>query len=183
MNRKGLTSETENFFRYAQIVLDDVPKYLRDLFKDEFQKKYGNVWVDNGTSGKDFVKDANLIKVAKKKIGTVKRGNTEEFDSTLLSSCLLDGGVFQLDPQVRKHVSDLKSMRNDVVHATAAALPVVDYQKAIYNLEVIYRDLHWDDTELKRCAYNPLWTTECVHLQEELDGVKRQELEGRPTVQ
>ena len=180
MNRTGLTSETENFFRYAQIVLDDVPKYLRDLFKDEFQKKFSRVWVDNGTSGEFFVKNANLTKEAQNKIDTVKRGNTKEFDGTLLFSFLLD--VFKLDKQVKTHVSALKKVRNNVAHTTAAALSVVDYTKAIADLEVIYRDLHWDDTELRR-ANNPLWTSECDRLQEELDGVKRQELEGRPTIQ
>ena len=49
MNKKDLTCETNNFFRYAQTALDDVLNNLRDLFKDEFQKKFKQVCIDKCT--------------------------------------------------------------------------------------------------------------------------------------
>ena len=42
VNRTELTDETENFFRYAQLVLADVPNNLRDLFKHELGLLPGN---------------------------------------------------------------------------------------------------------------------------------------------
>ena len=177
-----LTPEEERYWRLVKVVLDDMPRKLRELFRSAFQKTYRLAWGDNSATGKFFMAKVPESKKRDQHITTtVEQGNSEQFDCTVLFFCLLYSGTNLLLPGARKkvlrvspfyqseHVDQLREQRNAVAHATTPSLSEAVFQARIQEIEDIYTQLQWDQTQLKEVAYGHLWPTEYDKLQQKID--------------
>ena len=178
----ALTPEEERYWRLVKVILGDMPRKLRDLFRSAFQATYGWKWVDNLTIGKFFVTMVPNSKKRDKHITTtVEQGISEQFDPTVLFFCLLYSGTNLLLPGARKkelrvspfyeseRVDQLREQRNAVAHATTPSLSEADFQTRIQEIEDIYTQLQWDQTQLKEAAYGRLCPVEYDRLQRKID--------------
>ena len=178
----ALTPEEERYWRLVKVILDDMPRKLRDLFRSAFQKTYGQKWVDNLATGNFFMAKVPKSKKRDKHITTtVEQGISEQFDPTVLFFCLLNSGTNLLLPGARKkelrmspfyeseRVDQLREQRNAVAHATTPSLSEADFQTRIQEIEDIYTQLQWDQTQLKEAAYGRIWPVEYDRLQGEID--------------
>ena len=114
-------------------------------------------------------------------VDTVKQGSTANFDCTTLFYSLLFSGTDLLLPVMRKkelrvspfyeseRVDQLREQRNAVAHATTPSLSEADFQAKIQEIEDIYTQLQWDQTQLKEAAYGRLWPVEYDRLQGKID--------------
>ena len=114
-------------------------------------------------------------------VDTVEQGSTANFDCTTLFYSLLFSGTDLLLPVMRKkelrvspfyeseRVDQLREQRNAVAHATTPSLSEADFQTKIQEIEDIYTQLQWDQTQLKEAAYGRLWPTEYDRLQGKID--------------
>lgn len=79
-----------NFLQLCHIVLNDIPKQLREIFKQNILAKCGKEWVDNQACGMWLMKQerwhANLLSSDKQKLSN---GNSGEWDLALLFHILL----------------------------------------------------------------------------------------------
>ena len=112
---------------------------------------------------------------------TVEQGISEQFDPTVLFFCLLYSGTNLLLPGTRKkelrmppfHESErmdqLHEQRNAVAHATTPSLSEADFQAKIREIEDIYTQLQWDQTQLMEAAYGRIWPVEHDILQGKID--------------
>ena len=178
----ALTKEEERYWRLVKVILGDMPRKLRGLFRSAFQKTYGQKWVDNLATGNFFMAKVPKSKKRDKHITTtVQQGISEQFDPTVLFFCLLNSGTNLLLPVVRKkelrmspffeseRVDQLREQRNAVAHVTTPSLSEADFQTKIQEIEDIYTQLQWDQTQLKEAAYGRLWPGEYDRLQGEID--------------
>ena len=178
----ALTKEEERYWRLVKVILGDMPRKLRDLFRSAFQKTYGQKWVDNLATGNFFMAKVPKSKKRDKHITTtVEQGISEQFDPTVLFFCLLNSGTNLLLPVMRKkelrvspfyeseRVDQLREQRNAVAHATTPSLSETDFQTRIREIEDIYTQLQWDQTQLKEAAYGRIWPVEYDRLQQEID--------------
>ena len=174
----ALTPEEERYWRLVKVILDDMPRKLRDLFRSAFQKTYGQKWGDNLATGNFFMAKVPKSKKRDQHITTtVEQGISEQFDPTVLFFCLLYSGTNLLLPGARKkelrvspfyeseRVDQLREQRNAVAHATTPSLSEADFQTKIQDIEYIYTQLQWDQTQLKEAAYGRLWPAEYDRLQ------------------
>ncbi|KAI0232758.1 hypothetical protein LSAT2_016949 [Lamellibrachia satsuma] len=112
---------------------------------------------------------------------TVEQGISEQFDPTVLFFCLLYSGTNLLLPGTRKkelrvppfyeseRVDQLREQRNAVAHATTPSLSEADFQAKIREIEDIYTQLQWDQTQLMEAAYGRIWPVEHDRLQGKID--------------
>eukprot|EP00794_Sanderia_malayensis_P004191 gene4191-4750_t len=92
--------EKENFHKLARIILDVLPKNLRQLFKDKWDLKFpNNKWDDTTASGSFLL---HLVpkghKPMKYVANNVMKGDTVEWDPTTLSWVLLYSGLKLIAP-------------------------------------------------------------------------------------
>ena len=177
-----LTPDNDRYWRLVKIILEDVPSKLRQLFQSAFQSRYMIAWGDNSTSGNFFMA---MVPKSKKRdkhiVDTVEKGSTANFDCTTLFYSLLFSGIDLLLPVMRKkelrvspfyeseRVDQLREQRNAVAHATTPSISEADFQTKIQEIEDIYTQLQWDQTQLKEAAYGRLWPVEYHRLQGKID--------------
>ena len=142
------------------------------------------MWGNNSTSGKFFIAQVPKNKLPKKRdqhiTDTVEKGNSEQFDCTTLFFCLLFSGIDLLPSARRKelrappfnqseYVDQLREKRNSVAHATTASLSNAEFREFIQEIEEIYRELQWNQTELTKASSGQLWPAEYKRLQQKVD--------------
>ena len=126
-----------------------------------------------------------MIPTSKKRdkhiVDTVEQGSTANFDCVTLFYILLFSGTNLLLPGMRKkelrvspfyeseRVDQLREQRNAMAHATTPSLSEADFQTRIREIEDIYTQLQWDQTQLKEAAYGRLWPVEYDRLQGKID--------------
>ena len=184
MSGPPLTGDEQRFMRIARILLDDVPTHLRATFRAKFQARFHFTWCENRTSGEFFVANISAPRTPRHVTDVIRRGITQQFDSTALFTCLLFSGTGILLPTPRsgartypfsdsERIDQLREMRNDLAHATSASLELGPFNRKIASLNTIYAQLHWNPTLMRQWARVPLVTAECVRLQQQLS-VERQ---------
>ena len=178
----ALTPEEERYWRLVKVILDDMPRKLRELFRSAFQATYRLAWGDNSATGNFFLANVPMSKKRDKHITTiVEQGISEQFDTTVLFFCLLNSGTNLLLPGARKKelrmspfyesecMDQLREQRNAMAHATTPSVSEADFQTRIREIEDIYTQLQWDQTQLKEAAYGRLWPVEYDRLQGKID--------------
>ena len=89
----SLSREEEYFIKITQIVLEIVPKYLRNLFIEKWDQKYpNNKWQSDSASGNFmFTEIPNAAKNGKHELyaNNMKSGKENEWDTTTLVYALL----------------------------------------------------------------------------------------------
>lgn len=79
-----------NFLRVCCIILDDIPEILRDIFKQEVQAKCKHNWTDTPKSGQWLLQQERCnSNLSQEQRQLLEKGNTSDWDSTLLFHVLL----------------------------------------------------------------------------------------------
>ena len=185
MSGAPLTPDQENFWRLIHILWDDVPRRLRVFFKRKYRQRFNIAWGDNQQSGEFFIANfpnANTARTGQHIIDTIRQGDTALYDCTALFTCLLYSGTRILHPRPRtppgtrtprirdsERVDELREMRNELAHSTSVSVPSATFNMKLSSLEDVYAQLHWDPTEMRRLARDPVATAECTRLEQLLD--------------
>ena len=180
----ALTGDEENFYRFCRIMLDDVPRQLRSEFKARFQKLFLFPWDDNRTSGEFFVANMGAPRTPRHIVDVIRHGNSEQFDSTVLLTCLLFSGTSILVPSPRRgtrtppfldseRIDDIRTFRNEIAHATSASLSRAVFNDKIQSLNTIYVQLSWNPTTMRQWATDPVVSAMTIQISQQLE-VERQ---------
>ena len=112
------TKEELNYLRVCYIVSRTIEQGLRSIFKQEWDNRYKTTlgeWQDTQKNGLDFF-NAESSANQKRHVGflaTMKKGDTAEWDCTMLFHAILySNSIYDLDQQIRSNVDDLRKFRN-----------------------------------------------------------------------
>ena len=187
----ALTEDEERFYRLVRILLDDIPDQLRPMFKAKFQAFFRFTWGDNRMSGEFFVNNFNSSHMPgwhrppQHITDVIRLGDTEQFDPTTLFTCLLFSGTGILVPTPRsknarsppiedsERLDELRVMRNMFAHAPSASVSQTDFNQKLTLLNIIYAQLHWNPTLMRKWARDPFVTAECARLQQQLNAERQ----------
>ena len=183
MSADAMKKEQENFWRVLRIMWDDVPTRLCALFKQKFRTRFRESWKDEKegkAAQKTFIEQIKTnSSVDQQTIRKIEKGDTKCFDCTALFMCLLYSGTEIMKPTRQEkaypyrdseRVDELRVMRNTVAHAkTTKTMSVSTFNNNITSLTDIYKQLHWDTTEMLQLAQKPVVTEECNRLKKLLD--------------
>ena len=146
---KEYTDEQLNYYRICCLTTDILAEGLREIFKQEWDKLYKTTkgeWKDEPRNGMDFFngESPRNQKRNARLLATIKNGNSEEWDCTMLfyvilfSDCVGPG----LSATVRKNVDDLRNFRNEeFAHIPQGSLSEIDFQNAISKVDVAFQAL------------------------------------------
>ena len=176
-----LSVDEENFLKLTRIILDELRGKLRNLFINEFARKYGFPYGDDPASGMFFL--SNVLQQNRSRDAAVRdkiqNGDSGQFDCTTLFYCLLHSGAL-LQPTMRPRNSRthpynsselldmLREHRNMFAHSTSAEINQTDFVNRVNVMQMIYQQLGWSCTDLQQAASDPLTTEECHRLEQAL---------------
>ena len=169
--------ETENFFRLAVLITDIIPRHLRQLFKDGWNKQFPHIpWTDNAVSGQNFVTEIQKKKVQMKDQqikAKIKNGDTNNWDCTTLFFALLYSCVPIIDAAKKTHVNNIRIMRNSYFgHVTSSQLPKQKFDDLIADLKQIFTALGFNTNDISDSGTKTLETVDFTSLKEQLKAEK-----------
>ena len=172
---KEYTKEQLNYFRICYVTTDTLTEGLREIFKQEWDKQYKSTkgeWKDeprngldfyNGESPKNQKRNAHLL-------ATMKNGNREEWDCTMLFYAILFSDCVgrSLNATVKKNVDDLRNLRNQkFAHRSQGSLSQTDFQRAISKVEVAFRALSLPTGKIQDIKNQKTFATEELQVLED----------------
>ena len=175
---KNYTDEQLNYFRICYVTTDLMAEGLREIFKQEWAKRY-KPWTDapqdgmdffNGESPKNQKKNARLLT-------TMKKGDTGKWDCTMLFYAILFSDCLRPHVTVEKTVHDLRNFRNEqFAHRPEGSLSDTDFQNAISKVLSAFQALGLQTSRIKDVKNEKTFSTE--ELQKILEKVNdlKQEL-------
>ena len=130
-------SEFKNFFKLAFILLEVVLNLLRDVSKEEWDKRYpNNPWLDDNISLQYFISQEKQAGTWKNRLNIPNSGDHNDWDPSKLFFMLLYSSSINLPPActLYVHINKLRELRNKHFgHPSKASLSDPDF-------EAIYRD-------------------------------------------
>ena len=128
-----------NFFRLSRIILDDIPEVLRDIFKAKISAKTGKRWQDNLQWGRWLLQWERFdSKLSKQQKQILESGNTQQWDSTLLSHVLLYSSHLLLANAI---LGQKVSIKDNSKKIFAVPSKKVDFRQCISSNDKILLDL------------------------------------------
>ena len=178
--------ETENFIRIAILITDIIPRHLRQLFKDGWNKKFPQIpWTEGVASGQNFMTEIQKRKTQMKdqqvKI-KIKNGDTNDWDCTTLFFALLYSRVPIIDAAKKTFVDKIRIVRNGYFgHVTSSQLPKQEFDDIIRDLTQIFTALAFNTNDITDSATKTLETVDFKSLKEQLKAEKERndEFHGR----
>ena len=141
---KEYTKEQLNYFRICYATTDILAEGLREIFKQEWDKQHKltkGEWKDEPPNGSDFYNGESARNQTRNAhlLTTMKKGNREEWDCTMLFYAILFSDCVgrSLGATVRTNVDHLRNFRNEVfAHKKQGRLCDTEFQNAISKVEV-----------------------------------------------
>ncbi|XP_065055620.1 NACHT, LRR and PYD domains-containing protein 14-like isoform X2 [Rhopilema esculentum] len=156
----------ENFFKLVLIIVDIIPKHLRNLFKDSWLQNYGQPWGDNRQAGDKMKRE--IAKFG----GTypnpdveqnVTNGETEKWDCSTLFFALIFSKLDLLSGESRIRINNIRAVRNQCfAHSSKAEIPSDIFAQLVEDLAKIFRYFGWDEKEITSIPRIPLTTTDLI---------------------
>ena len=144
----SVSSEEENYFKIAKIVLNVIPANLREKFKIRWKDEYSSDWTDDRNSGSHF--SAELSK--KREVYTypsikdkIEAGDTKEWDCTTLFFAFRTLNLYGSDAVKSSIEKNLRSIRNEIAHTPKNELSKADYDRILCELKKTFGALYWVD--------------------------------------
>ena len=133
------TSESKNFSKLAFILLEVVLNHLRDVFKEQWDKRYpNNPWLDDNISLQHFISlEQQGSRWKKNKSSMPNSGDRNDWDPSKLFFMLLYSSSINLPPacSLYAHINKLRELRNKHFgHPSKASLSNQEF-------EAIYKDI------------------------------------------
>ena len=187
------TDEQLNYYRICCVTTDILTEGLREIFKQEWDKLYKTTkgeWKDEPRNGMDFFngETPRNRKRNARLLDTMKNGNSEEWDCTMLfyailfSDCVGPG----LRATVKKNVDDLRNFRNEeFAHIPQGSLSEIDFQNAISKVDVAFQALSLPTVKIQDLKCQKTFPTkDLTKVLKEVDNLKQevQEKEGQRQV-
>eukprot|EP00794_Sanderia_malayensis_P018437 gene18436-20286_t len=181
--------EKENFHKLARIILDVLPKNLRQLFKDKWGLKFpNNKWDDTTASGAFLL--SQVPKHVKKPMpdisSNLRKGDTAKWDPTtlfwvflysglkLIAPCRV-GGPIALPLLESEYINMVREIRNTFfAHAHQASIKKDDFE---YIMEKLKTQTQFGGaslkTELEKIENSPIETELSMNLRQQLEDQKK----------
>ena len=180
---KEYTDEQLNYYRICCVTTDILAEGLREIFKQEWDKLYKTTkaeWKDEPRNGMDFYngESPRNQKRNARLLATMKNGNSEEWDCTMLfyailfSDCVGPG----LSAIVRKNVDDLRNFRNEeFAHMPQGSLSEIDFQNAISKVDVAFQALSLPTVKIQDLKCQKTFPTkDLTKVLKEVDNMKQE---------
>ena len=138
-----------NYFRICYATTNILTEGLREIFKQEWDKQHKltkGEWKDEPPNGMDFYNGESARNQTRNAhlLTTMKKGNREEWDCTMLFYAILFSDCVgpSLSATVRMNVDHLRNFRNEeFAHMKQGSLSDTDFQNAISKVEVAFQVL------------------------------------------
>ena len=176
------TDEQLNYYRICFVTTDILAEGLREIFKQEWDKLYKTTkgeWKDEPRNGMDFYngESPRNQKRNARLLATMKNGNREEWDCTMLFYAILFSDCVWPGPGaiVRKNVDDLRNFRNEFAHMPQGSLSEMDFQNAISKVDVAFQALSLPTVKIQDLKCQKTFPTR--HLKKvlkEVDNLKQE---------
>lgn len=178
-----LTGDKENFSKLTEVILTIVPKYLRQYFKDKWDKKFPqNIWIDSIADGQFLTSKLKCRYPFTDLKKQLERGNRCDWDSTALLFVLCSTDVVIPGCRAPPHrtqplrqsenLAELRQIRNDFfAHRVSASIPTTEFNKVISDIEKIFTILNWQNglQEVESVKQSLIVTPLSKQIQEQLD--------------
>ena len=198
-----LSEEEENFVRIAKILLDIVPKYLRQLFIEKWNRKYPNhKWKSDRASGEYLFNQLPLrVKIRKargKVIDKLRSGNENEWNLPTLNFALLDSGLNLVQGcrpddhrsaplRISEEIDLIRRSRNDIFSgSTSTSCSSYDFMAITSRIKSTARNIFCNhaEQEIMEIVQLPLTTASTIeHLKRQLSEEKNPSDELEPLVE
>ena len=169
--------------KICYLTTDILAEGLREIFKQEWDRLYKSTkgeWKDEPRNGMDFY-DGESPRNQKRNarlLATMKNGNSEEWDCTMLfyailfSDCVGPG----LSATVRKNVDDLRNFRNEeFAHMPQGSLPETDFQNTISKVDVAFQALSLPAVKIQDLKCQKTFPTkDLTKVLKEVDNLKQE---------
>lgn len=147
-----ISKERGRFYKVATILLEDIPRNLRNVFKQSWNKKFSLPWGNDEASSKRFQTELQNSKTNFQN-NTIKncvcKGDILTWDCTALFSVLIFSKLNLLTKDERQHVDNLRGMRNELFHKDVAELSTNEFDSIFAALEVEYTFFGWNTSNIK----------------------------------
>ena len=183
-----LTDEETNFVKITKIVLEIVPKYLRECFKQQWNKKYPNQqWQSNTVSGNFLFGELGCgIKSNKSRevyIDKLREGNEQQWDTTTLVFAMVQSGLNLIDGcrakdqrssplRISEELEIVRDVRNSVfAHACNMSCSNEDFTCIIARIKCVARNIFIQgaEDEIENIEKSQIETQMTAHLKMQLD--------------
>ena len=165
---KLFLEEELNFYRICRIN-DCVNDGLRTIFKQEWDRCYGAIrgkWNDVPKNGMDFEngESPRNRKLNAQHLIVMRNGNTKEWDCTKLCYAILCSDCLRgLNPTVRRHVNDLRLLRNErFAHVPRGQIKDTEFKKAVKDYTTAFQGLRLPTNEIQSISEQKSFPTKEV---------------------
>ena len=182
------SEEKENCLKVVEIIFGIVPKYLRELFVKRWNEKPENKeWGNDVDSGKALIAKIGPTIWESKKFDNVmkdrvKKGNVNEWDSSILFQVLQDckleligdnprqAGQRKPPLRVSEKIAILRDKRNYLCHIPKISIPTDKFKKIVDEIKGVVKEVFGSDAEKEiQVVEEPeLETQKCTKLEEQL---------------
>lgn len=172
------SKEQLNYFRMIHIVMTIFSGALRELFKQEWRRFYGSKWRDRREDGRRFILNESFVNRQRKRkeLKTIAKGNSSQFDCSILFYCILYSDSVGADLQNRNpwkydEIDHLRELRNEVCHiAPKDEVENGDFQSFCSEAKTCFRNLGLSTSDLKAIAKEDSFdTNEVLRLKAKLE--------------
>ena len=146
--------EEENFAKLSSIILDIVPKYLRECFIREWNKKYPDRKWQSGNASGEFLLEQLPEKIKKrlskkKEINRLKSGNEQKWDTHIIVLTILSARFdLSVEVSIRDAIQIIIDVRKIYLeHASSVSCPSDIFTKLIADIRNAAKKLAGDDAE------------------------------------
>ena len=177
------TDEQLNYYRICYLTTNILAEGLRELFKQEWDKRYKSTllgeWEDKPRNGMDFYNCESPRNQGRNAhiLATVKNGNRGDWDCKILFYAILFSYCVgpTLSAKVRKNVDDLRQFRIKFAHMRQGSLSEIDFQNAISKVEVAFQALSLSTVKIQDLKYQKTFQTkDLTKVRKEVDDLKQE---------
>ena len=155
--KMDLTGDKGNFCKLTEVILTIIPKYLRQYFKDEWDKAYSQmIWNDSPADGKCLTSKIKIKYPFNDLKNTLAQGNRNDWDPTALFFVLCKSGVIIphcRDPPKRvaplrasENIDKLRTIRNEFfAHRSIASISLIEFNRVIIEIENVFKIFNWQN--------------------------------------
>ena len=161
------SEEKENCLKVVEIIFEIVPEYLRELFVKRWNEKPENKeWGNDVDSGKALIEKIGPTIWESKQFDNVmkdrvKKGNVNEWDSSILFKVLQDckleligdnprqAGQRKPPLRVSEKIEILRDKRNYLCHIPKISIPTDKFKKIVDEIKGVVKEVFGSDAEKK----------------------------------
>ena len=156
----SLTAEEESFANVARIVMDIVPKYLRKLFIELWNKKYPNhQWQSDSASGEFLFYEVPNIRKPRPFLKFMRKGNEKYWSTSTLIHAILYSDLNLIPPnppcehersislRISKELDIIRKARSFVAHAPSMQCSPIQFGRIASKMKSVARNIFDIDAE------------------------------------